>query len=95
MSLDESSFSRFLKEDVPPLVNIGCGKDLTIRELVTLVRDVVGFKGVIEWDSTKPDGTPRKLLDVSRLFAQGWHPQTELSEGVKKAYDDFLKLHVV
>jgi len=94
MSLDEISFSQFLQDDVPPLVNIGCGKDLTIRELVTLVKDVVGFKGVIEWDSTKPDGTPRKLLDVSRLFAQGWQPQTELVEGIKKAYDDFLKLHV-
>jgi len=95
MSLDESSFSRFLQDDVPPLVNIGCGKDLTIRELVALVREVVGFKGVIEWDSSKPDGTPRKLLDVSRLFAQGWQPQTELAEGVKKAYDDFLNSHVV
>jgi GDP-L-fucose synthase len=94
MSLDETSFSRLLKDDVPPLINIGCGKDLTIRDLVTLVQDVVGFRGMIEWDSSKPDGTPRKLLDVNRLFAQGWQPKTELAEGVKKAYDDFLKLHV-
>lgn len=94
MSLDESSFSQLLQDDVPPLINIGCGKDLTISELVTLVKEVVGFKGTVEWDSSKPDGTPRKLLDVSRLFAQGWKPQTELVEGIKKAYDDFLKLHI-
>lgn len=94
MSLDENSFSQLLKDDVPPLINIGCGKDLTISELVTLVKEVVGFKGTVEWDSSKPDGTPRKLLDVSRLFEQGWKPQTELVEGIKKAYDDFLKLHI-
>lgn len=94
MSLDENSFSQLLKDDVPPLINIGCGKDLTISELVTLVKEVVGFKGTVEWDSSKPDGTPRKLLDVSRLFEQGWKPQTELVEGIKRAYDDFLKLHI-
>lgn len=94
MLLDESRFSQLLKDDVPPLINIGCGKDLTISELVTLVKEVVGFKGTVEWDSSKPDGTPRKLLDVSRLFEQGWKPQTELVEGIKRAYDDFLKLHI-
>ncbi|MDO8945918.1 MAG: GDP-L-fucose synthase [Desulfocapsaceae bacterium] len=94
MSLDEGSFDQLLSDDVPPLINIGCGKDLTIRELVALVKKVVGFTGVIEWDSSKPDGTPRKLLDVSRLFAQGWQPQVELTEGVKKAYADFLKSRV-
>ncbi|MBA3005986.1 MAG: GDP-L-fucose synthase [Proteobacteria bacterium] len=94
MSLDEVSFDQLLNDDVPPLINIGCGKDLTIRELVALVKEVVGFAGVIEWDSSKPDGTPRKLLDVSRLFAQGWQPQVELTKGVKKAYDDFLKSRV-
>lgn len=94
MSLDEGSFDQLLSDDVPPLINIGCGKDLTIRELVALVKEVVGFTGVIEWDSSKPDGTPRKLLDVSRLFAQGWQPQVELTEGVRKAYDDFLKSRV-
>jgi len=94
MSLDEVSFDQLLNDDVPPLINIGCGKDLTIRELVALVKEVVGFAGVIEWDSSKPDGTPRKLLDVSRLCAQGWQPQVELTKGVKKAYDDFLKSRV-
>ncbi len=94
MSLDEGSFDQLLSDDVPPLINIGCGKDLTIRELVALVKEVVGFTGVIEWDSSKPDGTPRKLLDVSRLFAQGWQPQVELTEGVRKAYADFLKSRV-
>ena len=93
MSLDDFSYNQLLRPDRPPLINIGCGNDLTIRELAEIVKEVVGFKGVIEWDSSKPDGTPRKLLDVSRLYAQGWHPQTEIVEGIKKTYVAFLKQH--
>lgn len=93
MSLNESSFSRLLQEDAPPLINIGCGEDLTIFELAALVKDVVGFEGAVEWDRGKPDGTPRKLLDVSRLLSLGWKPQTNLVNGIRKAYDDFLKSH--
>jgi GDP-L-fucose synthase len=69
-----------------PLVNIGCGEDSSIREVAQLVMDVVGFRGRIVFDSTKPDGTPRKLLDVSRLTALGWRARTPLREGIAKAY---------
>ncbi len=71
-------------------VNIGSGKEVTIKELALAVADTVGFKGVIEWDETKPDGTPRKLLNVSKLQKLGWHYKTELKDGIKIAYDDFL-----
>jgi GDP-L-fucose synthase len=69
-----------------PLVNIGCGQDVTIRELAETVMDVVGCKARITFDSSKPDGTPRKLLDVSRLSALGWHARTPLREGIARAY---------
>ena len=74
----------------PPLVNIGVGEDVTIRELAELVRKVVGFAGRISLDTNKPDGTPRKLLDVSRLHASGWRARTGLREGLEAAYRDFL-----
>jgi GDP-L-fucose synthase len=76
--------------DQPPLVNIGVGKDISIKELVDLVKDVVRFKGQIEWDTTKPDGTPRKLLDVNKLKDLGWVASTNLREGIQKSYKDFL-----
>lgn len=76
-----------------PLVNIGTGEDVTIRELAETVMSVVGFTGRIVFDSSKPDGTPRKLLDVSRLGAQGWRARTSLREGVALAYRDFLAGH--
>ncbi len=72
-----------------PLVNIGSGEDVTIRELAETVMRVVGFEGRISFDRSKPDGTPRKLLDVSRLAALGWRARTSLREGVAKAYADF------
>jgi GDP-L-fucose synthase len=74
----------------PPLINIGYGEDLTIRELVSVVKDVVGYQGNVAWDHTKPNGTPRKLLDVSCLSGRGWKPHTSLREGMKKAYEDYL-----
>jgi GDP-L-fucose synthase len=74
----------------PPLINIGYGEDLTIHELVEVVRQAIEYKGTIKWDSTKPDGTPRKLLDVSRLSSLGWKPQTILKEGLARAYQDYL-----
>ena len=74
-----------------PLVNVGCGSDLTIRELAETVMQVVGFKGRIVFDRTRPDGTPRKLLDVSRLWALGWSPRIGLREGITAAYTDFLQ----
>jgi GDP-L-fucose synthase len=72
------------------LVNIGCGEDLTIRELAELVARIVGFQGRLVFDSSKPDGTPRKLLDVSRIRAMGWTPATSLPEGIRLTYDWFV-----
>ncbi len=71
-------------------VNLGTGKELSIKELTELVAKTIGYEGAIEWDSTKPDGTPRKLLDVSKLTALGYTYRTELEEGVALAYQDFL-----
>ncbi|MCR4764273.1 MAG: GDP-L-fucose synthase [Lachnospiraceae bacterium] len=71
-------------------VNAGTGKELTIRELTEIVAKVVGYQGAIAWDPTKPNGTPRKLLDVSKAEALGWHYRTELEDGIRLAYDDFL-----
>lgn len=75
-------------------VNLGTGKELTIKELAELVKKVVGFKGEITFDLSKPDGTPRKLLDVSKLEKLGWHYKTELEDGIKLAYNDFLNSDV-
>jgi GDP-L-fucose synthase len=72
-------------------LNIGCGSDLTIAELAETIRDVVGFRGRLRFDSSKPDGTPRKLLDVSRLAALGWRPRIGLREGLAQTYAWFLK----
>ena len=71
-------------------VNLGSGKEISIKELTELVAKVVGYEGTIKWDTTKPDGTPRKLLDVSKLESLGWKYHTELEEGIALAYDDFL-----
>ena len=71
-------------------VNLGTGKELTIKELTELVAKVVGYEGEILWDTSKPNGTPRKLLDVSKLESLGWKYKTELPEGIKLAYEDFL-----
>ena len=71
-------------------VNIGTGKELTIKELAKLTARVVGYRGDIRWDTSKPDGTPRKLLDVSKLEGLGWRYQTELEDGIRMAYEDFL-----
>ena len=72
-------------------VNIGTGSDMTIREIAEMIAATTGFSGRIAWDSSKPDGTPQKLLDVSKLHGLGWRHRTELKEGLKIAYDDFLK----
>jgi GDP-L-fucose synthase len=82
----------FLMENYnsPELVNVGCGRDITIRALGELVGQVVGYSGTIEWDSTKPDGTPRKLLDVSRLNKLGWKDTIPLEEGIRGAYQWWL-----
>lgn len=74
-----------------PSVNIGCGQDTTIRELAELIAQVVGFNGSLVFDPSKPDGTPRKLLDIERLSSLGWHPSTSFKEGLTSTYRDFLQ----
>jgi len=71
-------------------LNIGMGEDLTIRDLAMLVKKIVGYRGDIEWDTSKPDGAPRKLLDISRIKSLGWHPETSLEEGIRKTYEWYL-----
>jgi len=90
---DLASACLFLLEkyDSPEIINIGWGEDISIRELAELICDVVGFDGELVWDATKPDGTPRKLLDTTKLRALGWQPTIPLRQGVAQTYDWFLK----
>jgi GDP-L-fucose synthase len=78
------------KYDSPEIINVGCGEDVSIRELAELICDAVGFDGELDWDTTKPDGTPRKLLDVSKLRALGWKPTITLQDGIARTYQWFL-----
>lgn len=84
---------RFLLENYSDeqMINIGYGSDVTIRELAETVQRVIGFKGQIVWDTSKPDGTPRKLMDSGRLMKLGWKPQVNLEEGIRRTYEFFLK----
>ncbi len=91
MNLPDNEFAPLcVSTAAPPLINIGCGEDLTIRELAALVRKTIGFEGDIEWDLNKPDGTPRKLLDVTLLHRLGWKARIGLGKGISKAYEDYL-----
>ena len=92
---DLASACVFLMENYSgeEIVNVGWGSDVSIRELAKLIRRVVGFEGEVTWDTSKPDGTPRKLLDSSRLLALGWKPEIDLETGLRLAYEDFLKRH--
>jgi GDP-L-fucose synthase len=94
MSLPDAEFSQLLGADrndgLAPLINIGTGQDLTIQELAEEVRRTTGFEGKIAFDTTKPDGTMRKLTDVGRLNKMGWKATTSLQAGLQKAYEDFL-----
>jgi GDP-L-fucose synthase len=87
MNLDDASFSSLLVEEAPPLINIGTGEDVTVRELAETVARVLGFPGKLVFDSTKPDGTPRKLMDVTRLHSLGWHHTTKLEQGIRLTWD--------
>jgi GDP-L-fucose synthase len=69
---------------------MGYGSDVSIRELAETIKRITGFEGEIRWDSSKPDGTPRKLMDSSRLFGLGWKPQIDLETGIHLAYEDYL-----
>ena len=100
MNLPDEEFARLLwpagsplescNLGLAPLVNIGVGHDLTIRELAETVKEVVGYPGLIEFDASKPDGTPRKLMDVGRLNAMGWKASTSMQAGLAAAYRDFI-----
>jgi GDP-L-fucose synthase len=91
MNLNDESFDSLIASKTqPPLINIGSGQDQTIRELAELIAKVVGYGGELKFDPTKPDGTPRKLLDVSRLSSLGWRPAMSLNDGLAFAYRDFL-----
>lgn len=98
MNLDDTRYDSLLGSDEsvtgrfePPLINVGVGDDIAIKDLAELVRDTVGFQGGIEFDTSKPDGTPRKLMDVSRLTAAGWSAQTSLAQGLQSAYRAMLE----
>ena len=90
MNLEERSFAPLVAAGSVPLVNIGFGKEITIKDLAELIKKIVGFEGKLLFDSSKPDGTPRKLLDVSRMKALGWQPETSLSEGIRNTYEYYL-----
>jgi len=94
MALPDEQFTLLLGQDrndgLPPLVNIGVGEDLTIRELAETVKQVTGYAGTIVFDSSKPDGTPRKLMDVTTLNQMGWKHSTSLSRGLQLAYADYI-----
>lgn len=90
MNLPDEKFSSLLTPYSSPLINIGCGKDQTIREVAELVKEVVGYTGRIVFDTSKPDGTPRKLLDIGRLETLGWRPSMGFKEGLGQSYGDFI-----
>ncbi len=94
MNLEEKNLTSILNPQ-SLLVNIGTGKDMTINELAEMIKEIIGYEGEIIWDTAKPDGTPRKLLDVSKLKKLGWEPKTGMEEGIKKTYEWYNSNSVV
>lgn len=92
--LAEACYYLMQNYDEEGLVNIGTGEDISIKNLALLVKKIVGYKGEINFDTTKPDGTPRKLMDVTKLHSKGWKHKVELEDGIKLAYQDFLNKFV-
>jgi GDP-L-fucose synthase len=86
----EDKLTSLFNDEQPPLVNIGCGEDLTIRELAELVAEVVGFQGGLTFDSSKPDGTMRKVMDVSKMRNLGWERKIDLRRGISLAYEEYI-----
>jgi len=91
MNLHDAAYSQLVRPDVCPLINMGYGEELSIAELAKITSEVVGYEGQIRFDTAKPDGTPRKLLDSGRLLALGWRPKVGLKEGIARAYADFQR----
>ncbi len=87
----ENTDAKDLYENGITHLNIGTGEDLSIKDLATLVKEITGYQGNIIFDATKPDGTPRKLMDVSRMTSLGWKHKTDLRSGIEKAYKWFLE----
>ncbi len=81
---------RFDYPDIGEIINIGVGQDVTIKELAETIKEIIGYPGELKWDKSKPDGTPRKLLDISKITKLGWKPAISLKEGIKRTYRDFL-----
>nr|MBC7611877.1 GDP-L-fucose synthase [Pseudopedobacter sp.] len=92
--LADACFYLMQNYDEPNLINIGTGVDLTIKDLALLIKEIIGFEGDLVFDSSKPDGTPRKLMDVSKIHEKGWKHKIDLREGIELAYQDFLIKHV-
>jgi GDP-L-fucose synthase len=88
--LADACFFLMEQYNEPGAINVGTGKDLPIKELALLIKEITGFSGELQFDTTKPDGTPRKLMDTAKLHAMGWQHQTSLEVGLKKAYEDFV-----
>ncbi|RRH91910.1 GDP-L-fucose synthase [Mesorhizobium tamadayense] len=91
LGLPDSDFGALTDPDTAPLLNVGVGEDVTIRELSELVKATVSYEGALVFDPTKPDGTPRKLLDVTRLHTLGWKAKTSFGDGLHATYEDFLR----
>lgn len=93
LDMPDERFAALTHPDSTPLINVGVGEDVSIQEVAELVKATVGYEGELKLDTTKPDGTPRKLMDVSRLTALGWKAKTPLDTGLKQAYEDFVQHH--
>lgn len=91
MTLPDAGLAPLFSDHAPPLVNVGCGTDLTVRELAAIVARVVAFGGGFDFDTSKPDGASRKVLDVTRMTSLGWKPRIGLEEGISRSYRDFLE----
>ncbi len=89
--LADACYYLMLNYNEPHLINVGTGEDITIKDLALLIKEEIGFKGDLKFDTSKPDGTPRKLMDVSKLHEKGWKHKVELKEGIQLAYKDFLE----
>ena len=90
--MNKKAFDRFFDHARTPLINIGCGEDQTVRELATIVAEIVGYHGDVRWDQNKPDGTSQKLLDISKITQLGWKPKITLKDGIRDVYKWYVKI---
>jgi GDP-L-fucose synthase len=89
--MEEDVLQNFFDDNHTPLLNIGYGEDLTINEIASIVSEVVGYKGNVSWDLSKPDGTLQKLLDISKVNELGWKPNIDLKNGIRSVYEWYMK----